>query len=64
VSNGYYILVWDGWSAGLNMINPRLLSIGKDALGYPKYWVQFDHTEEEAVELYGLTNYFDWKIVR
>jgi hypothetical protein len=46
------------------MINPRMLSVGIDALGYPKYWVQFDHTEEEAAELYELWKYFDWKIIR
>jgi hypothetical protein len=22
---GFYILVWDGWGLGLNMLNPRLL---------------------------------------
>lgn len=64
MSNGYYIMVWDGWSAGLNMINPRLHSVGTDVLGHPKYWVQFDHTDEEATELYGLDRFDCWRLIR
>ena len=25
MGDGYWVLVWDGWGAGLNMINPRVL---------------------------------------
>ena len=26
MGKGYWVLVWDGWGSGLNMINPRLLT--------------------------------------
>ena len=27
MGEGYWILLWDGWGSGLNMVNPRLLTI-------------------------------------
>lgn len=38
MSEGYYILIWDGWGIGLNMINPRLHTEGEDGAGNNKNW--------------------------
>lgn len=36
--NGYSILIWDGFGAGLVKLNPRLLSEGLDIYGNPMNW--------------------------
>ena len=57
-------MIWDGWSQGLNPINPQLLPLGdKDMYGYPKFWCQFDFTDEEIVEKYNLQE-LHYKIIR
>ena len=62
MSEGFYILVWDGWASGLNMIAPQLLRLGTDSLGYPKYWSPADLTDEQIAEKYNLTDNF--RIIR
>ncbi len=37
-NGGYYVLVWDGYGAGLVMLNPRLLTDGLDCYGNPRNW--------------------------
>jgi hypothetical protein len=63
-NNGFYIMIWDGWSQGLNPINPQLLPLGgKDMYGYPKFWCQFDFTDEEIIQKYNLEG-LHFKIIR
>lgn len=61
---GFYIMVWDGWGQGLNPINPQLLPLGgKDMYGHPKYWSQFDLTDDEIILKYNLYGLY-YKIIR
>ena len=56
MGKGYWVLVWDGWGAGLVMINPRLLSDGVDQHGNPRNWwpvyvgLEAEEIEEVAIE--------------
>ena len=38
MGEGYWILLWDGWGAGLTMLNPRLHTEGVDLYGNPRNW--------------------------
>ena len=38
MGNGYWILVWDGFGAGLVLINPRMHTTDKDFYGNPRNW--------------------------
>jgi hypothetical protein len=72
----YWILIWDEWGVGLNMLNPRLLSrVGRPPkrLEDQTPWVQnaWDDTregltDEEIDEKHRLTDRFGhfWKVVR
>lgn len=62
MSGGFYILVWDGWAADLNMIAPQLLRIGTDSLGYPRYWSPEHLTDKQIAEKYNLTGHY--RIIR
>ena len=44
MGEGYWILLWDGWGAGLVMLNPRMHSEGLDCYGNPNNW--FPHPQE------------------
>ena len=64
MSNGFYIMVWDGWSEGLNPILPQLLPIGGvDSFGYPRYWSSANLTDEEIIEKYNLEDGY-FRIIR
>jgi len=47
MGKGYWILIWDGWGAGLVMINPRIYFDGYDMYGYPKNWWALKEGEEQ-----------------
>jgi len=64
MSSGFYIMVWDGWSEGLNPILPQLLPMGGvDSNGYPRYWSSSDLTDDEIVEKYNLES-TNFRIIR
>lgn len=64
MSNGFYIMVWDSWSEGLNPILPRLLPMGGiDSNGYPRYWSSADLTDAEIIEKYHLEDGYS-RIIR
>ena len=46
MGEGYWILLWDGWGAGLVMLNPRLHSEGVDIYGNPRNWFPLPEGEE------------------
>ena len=46
-NGGYWVMVWDGWGAGLVMLNPRMLTDGVDWQGGPL----------------GSTDYTNWKVI-
>lgn len=56
-NGGYWILLFDGWGAGLVMVNPRLHVEGVDLDGYPRnWWPGEDGDDEDAVlARHGLT---------
>jgi len=67
MGKGYWILVWDGFGAGLVAINPRLHTAGKDMYGNPQNWwpCDDDTTEEQIAELHGLDDkYENYRIVQ
>ena len=53
MGKGYWVLVWDGWGAGLVMLNPRLLVQGVDQHDNPRNWWPADAglEAEEIVEV-------------
>ena len=60
MGNGYWILLWDAWGMGLNMINPRVYHnfAGEN-------WFNCDEipSEDEARERHGL-NRLDYSHIR
>ena len=48
MGTGYWILLWDGWGAGLVMLNPRLHTDGVDCYGNPRNWFPHPNGEEMA----------------
>lgn len=51
MGNGYAILLWDAWGAGLVRVNPRLHAEGEDMYGNPKNWWPCDGDEPDEVLL-------------
>lgn len=53
---GYKILIWDGFGAGLVMINPRIYSEGTDLYGNPTNWwpCSRDMEEDEVLHKHNL----------
>jgi len=51
MGNGYAILLWDGWGAGLVRLNPRLLVDGVDCYGNPKNWFPCESENPSAQEI-------------
>lgn len=48
MGNGFAILVWDSWGAGLVRVNPRLLDNGElDMYGNPKNWFSYKTNAEK-----------------
>lgn len=63
---GYWILVWDSWSAGLVLFSPRLHTEGEDIYGNPCNWWNCSEvvTEDEIAEKHKLaTKYHHWKVI-
>jgi hypothetical protein len=58
MSDGYAILLWDGYGAGLVRINPRLLTNGVDIYGNPKNWFSCEYglSDSEILNQHGLTD--------
>lgn len=63
MGHGYFILLWDGWGAGLVRINPRLYTEGVDMYGNPNNWwpCEEDTIAEEVISKHGLQ---DEKFIR
>ena len=66
MGNGYWILVWDDWGAGLVMVNPRFHSEGLDMYNHPKNWFPCETTttEEEIIEKHNLMQYKHFRVMR
>lgn len=51
MGKGYSVLVWDGYGAGLVMLNARLLVEGVDLYGNPcNWWPAFHDATESEIE--------------
>ncbi len=48
MGHGYWILLWDGFGAGLVMLNPRLHTEGEDMYGNPRNWWPHDTSETDG----------------
>jgi len=62
MGNGFFILIWDSWGAGLVRVNPRLLSIGKDLYGNPRNWFPYKTNKEKedmVMEMTKNLEYYD-----
>lgn len=57
MGNGYSILIWDGWGAGLVMLNPRFFTSGFDMYGNPCNWFPCEQvpSEDEARRMHNLS---------
>jgi hypothetical protein len=57
---GYWILVWDGFGIGLNLINPRMHEENGNN------WFDCDGcpSNQEIVEKHNLKQYYDFKIIK
>lgn len=62
MGKGYYILVWDEWGIGLNMINPRLHTEGIGMDGHRVNWfpAKDDLTEEDIINKHNLKNLYNY----
>lgn len=61
MGKGYWILVWDGFGCGLNMVNPRLHHESGD-----NWWpCDDDATVEEIAARHKLVDLYDsnWKVI-
>lgn len=55
MGSGYWVLVWDGWGSGLNMINPRLLVDDDGNNWWPSpHGATVDEVETHAIAKRGL----------
>ena len=66
MGEGYWILVWDEFGAGLVLCNPRMHTEGKDMHGNPRNWWPCDvgTTTDEIVDKHRLDRlYSHYKIV-
>lgn len=59
MGQGYWIIVHDGWGAGLVMINPRMYQEGYDYLGNPANWwpCKADESEHELAKRHDLSEF-------
>lgn len=67
MGKGYWILVWDDWSAGLTMVNARLHSEGLDMNNNPKNWFTYNDeiSDKEIIEKHKLNEqYKHFRILR
>ncbi len=66
MGSGYWILLWDGFGSGLVMINPRLLTDGRDIYQNPNNWFSCNENtkDEEIVDLHQLHDSPYYKIIR
>ncbi len=67
MGSGYWILLHDGWGAGLVMINPRFHSEGVDMYGNPlNWWPLHDESETDGSILarHGLADVEFARVVR
>jgi len=56
MGDGFAILVWDRWGAGLVRVNPRLLDDGTlDIYGNPNNWFPYGTEEEKEQKIKELT---------
>lgn len=62
MGKGYYILAWDEWGIGLNMINPRLHTEGIGIDGHRVNWFPTNDnlTEEEIINRHNLKNLYNY----
>lgn len=62
MGRGYYILVWDEWGIGLNMINPRLHTEGIGLDGRKVNWfpTKDNLTEEDIINKHNLKNLYNY----
>jgi len=56
MGRGYWILLADGFSAGLVLVNPRLHTEGTDMYGNPRNWwtANENDDDESVIERHGL----------
>ena len=66
MGQGYWILVWDSYGAGLVMVNPRFLSEGTDLYGNPNNWFPCDDrmSDETIIIKHNLGQYEYFRIIR
>lgn len=43
MGRGFWVLLWDDWGIGLNMINPRMLEVNGEN------WFRYDGSLDKAV---------------
>ena len=56
----YWVLVWDAWGSGLDMVNARFL----EREGGGNSWTAADSTTLEIVEVkHGLADYEHWMVI-
>ena len=66
MGNGYWILVWDDFGAGLVLINPRMHVDGVDLYGNPRNWWPCAEgaTDDDVEKIHGLDNiYVHYRII-
>jgi hypothetical protein len=56
MGQGFAILIWDSWGAGLVRVNARLLSKGEDMYGNPKNWWPYKTEDEKTAKIIELTD--------
>ena len=55
MGKGFYILAWDGYGVGLNMINPHLVSGGTFGDSSMLNWFPYNTEEEKTVLIFKFT---------
>ncbi len=67
MGQGYWVLVWDGFGAGLVMINPRMITEGLDMYKNPNNWFPCNDkmSDEDIIEKHQLDKlYKHFRIIR
>ena len=59
MGSGYWILVWDGWGNGLDMINPRFIQDGRNFSTGGERW-----PDERIAGFHSLHEYEHWRVIR
>lgn len=65
MTRGYWIIIYDGYSQGLVLINPRFFYSGRDPFGNPRNWwpKNKDDTRESILKAHQLKDDIYVKII-